>query len=349
MTETLVGNEVGPRCPECGVLAEPGDRFCEDCGADLLVASAGTPDATSGPAHPEAACVACGATEIDADGFCTTCGFAQPAARDRVELDLGVVAAVSDRGHRHTRNEDAMALRVVGSAGAETVGTAGIVVVVCDGVSTADRPDEAAKAAADAAADLLSAALRANADIEAATRDAVAMASKAVVDLADPAADNAPACTFVSAVLTSAAVTVGWIGDSRAYWLSEADAYPLTTDDSWAERMISSGRLTEAEAFADRRAHALVGWLGADAGDLPAHVRTLHPTGHGVVLVCTDGLWNYLRAADELARAALPSTAVSPLTAAAVLTKVALDGGGHDNITVAVAPFPPETSRSARS
>jgi serine/threonine protein phosphatase PrpC len=344
MTEPLADNETELRCPACGVEALAGDRFCEDCGADLLVTGAGTP--TAGLADPSAACVACGATEIDADGFCTTCGFAQPTARDRVELDLSLVAGVSDRGLRHSRNEDAMALRVVG---AEETGRSGLVLVVCDGVSSSDRPDEAAKAAADAAADLLAAALRADADLEAATRDAVSVAAKAVADLADESSDNAPACTYVSAVVTADAVTVGWVGDSRAYWLAEHDSACLTTDDSWAERMVSAGRLTAAEAFADRRAHALVAWLGADATDISPQVRTLTPTGDGAILVCSDGLWNYLWAADELADAALPAAVTEPLAAAAALTKIALDGGGHDNITVVVAPFPPTSSRSTQT
>src|SRR5258708_5623764 len=100
-----------PRCPQCGDRLTPNDRFCEACGADLLVRSA----STGAPAKATAAstvgtCTACGAAGIDADGFCTGCGFHQPAVRDRVDLDLVTVAGVSDRGLRHHRNEDAMAL-----------------------------------------------------------------------------------------------------------------------------------------------------------------------------------------------------------------------------------------------
>ncbi|MDQ3153382.1 MAG: hypothetical protein M3R63_17285, partial [Actinomycetota bacterium] len=59
----------------------------------------------------------------------------------------------------------------------------------------------------------------------------------------------------------------------------------------------------------------------------------------GVVVVCTDGLWNYLDNVDELA-AALPAEALeAPLHAARQLVEVALHRGGRDNITVAVLPF----------
>jgi len=55
-------------------------------------------------------------------------------------------------------------------------------------------------------------------------------------------------------------ITVGWVGDSRAYWLADpGGAEPselLTTDHSWATVMIESGRLDRETALADRRAHA---------------------------------------------------------------------------------------------
>jgi serine/threonine protein phosphatase PrpC len=347
MTNPLPDNESTRPCPGCGEPVDPTDRFCEDCGADLLLASGGTP---TSDARAPAACVACGETEIDADGYCAHCGHAQPARRDRVELDLAGAAGVSDRGLRHHRNEDAMALRV--SSGPPGSGeTDTVVVVVCDGVSTSDRPDDAAKAAADAAAEVLLAAARARTNLTEATGAAVAAATKAVTGLAAPSElGNAPACTFVSAVVTAEDVTVGWVGDSRAYWLSDGvndgplDSARLTTDDSWAQRMISAGELTEQEAFADPRSHALIAWLGADAGDLEPHVRTFRPTGPGAVLVCSDGLWNYVWEPDALARATLPTAHTAPFAAATELTRLALECGGHDNVTVAVVPFPPRTA-----
>jgi serine/threonine protein phosphatase PrpC len=76
-------------------------------------------------------------------------------------------------------------------------------------------------------------------------------------------------------------------------------------------------------------------------------VRTVKPDGPGVVLVCSDGLWNYLWEADELAAFVLPLS--SPFQVATELTALALDRGGHDNVTVVVVPFPISSPSSTRS
>ncbi|NUU22103.1 MAG: hypothetical protein HOV68_11410, partial [Streptomycetaceae bacterium] len=207
---------------------------------------------------------------------------------------------------------------------------------------------------------------------------------------------NAPACTYVSAVITPETVTVGWVGDSRAYWLSGDDhpvgdadrtlprsgaAHPapepdheavrialpetpppaaflpavdadstirlptpsalLTEDDSWAARMVACGQMTEAQAYSDSRAHAIVSWLGADAGEVRARVMTLKPNTPGAVLLCSDGLWNYVQAAQTLSAFALPHGLAQPIRAARALTDYALQSGGADNITVVLVPFPP--------
>src|SRR2546429_8900817 len=79
-----------------------------------------------------------------------------PSSRDHAEVDLGPAAGVSDRGLRHHRNEDAMAL----AAEQAPDGPAGVA-GVCDGVSSCARPDQAALGAAEASLPALAAAVRA--------------------------------------------------------------------------------------------------------------------------------------------------------------------------------------------
>jgi serine/threonine protein phosphatase PrpC len=364
-------------CPSCGEVVFPGEGFCEACGQRLsgeARAAPGTgpsPIATA-PTRRPGGCVGCGTGTIDADGYCEQCGLRQPGERDHMEAELpgGVAAAVTDRGRRYARNEDAMAI---------DRHSRGIAAVVADGVGSSPRPDDASRTAADTGVAELVARLEAGDDPEAAMHSAIERAAQAVATLAE-SADQAPSCTFVSAATAPGSVTVGWVGDSRAYWLpaagrsgdtqpfrpSWADASPedtldlvpafaphldgtpraLTEDDSWAAFMVAEGAMTEAEAEAHPNAHVITGWLGADADEVRPHVRTFvpDPAVPGTLLVCSDGLWNYLPAASDLVAVLAGASidpAAAPLDAARALVRRALDEGGRDNITVAVIPLVP--------
>ncbi|MEU4746533.1 PP2C family serine/threonine-protein phosphatase, partial [Actinosynnema sp. NPDC023658] len=310
-------------CPECASPVASQDRFCEACGRNLRVQR--TP--VGGPGSQWPSMCSCGGEEFDAEGFCEQCGRARPSVRDRVEFVLPGVAGVSDRGRRRQRNEDSMAFgRVRGR---------GVVAVVCDGVASSERAEQASQTAVDTAADVLLTGLQSGMDGEASTADAVVAANGAVARLARPeAAEVAPSCTFVSAVVTDGSATVGWVGDSRAYLVAGAGAARLTTDDTWAAQLVAEGVLTEEEALTDRRAHVLSRWLGADSGvEAPQTVAFAVETP-GLLVLCSDGLWNYVPEPEDLL-AVLPR-GVPPIEVARELVEVALKSGGHDNITVVV-------------
>ncbi|TYB49467.1 PP2C family protein-serine/threonine phosphatase [Actinomadura chibensis] len=367
----------GP-CHGCGQPVRRGERFCEQCGRPAPAPPVHPSGPGGMPPAPPAArpvqppgdaapvtraerpapagaratradlpviseCEDCGGGVIGADGYCEECGLRRASsadsARGHVETDLGpLAAAVSDRGLRRRRNEDAVSLAAL---------PAGACAVVCDGVATAPGSDEASRRAADAAAAVLSGRVGVGMDPRAATRAAAERAAEVVTSLAtgrNP--DDAPACTFVSAVVDRTGVTVGWVGDSRAYWLAPGGSSLLTRDDSWAARMVERGELSEAAAWADRRAHVLTAWLGADAGAVEARVTAFRPAVPGLVMLCSDGLWNHLPEPSALAAVAFAAGAADPAGpagAARRLLRAALDAGGHDNVTVAVIPYP--TSR----
>lgn len=323
-------------CPSCEAPVTPEDRFCEACGQSLLVRR--TP--LGGPVtKSDGTCVACGSDNLGDEGFCEDCGRAQPSGRDRMEHDLDLVVGISDKGHRRARNEDSMAFGTV--LGADSPPT--VVAVVCDGVATSDRADNASQRAVDEATTVLLDAVLENGDATEATRAAVARAIEVVSELADPSVPGtAPSCTFVSAVVTPSEVTVGSVGDSRIYWLAAPDSNALesqvlTADDTVAAELIAEG-VSVAEANAVYQAHALSKWIGADAGPIEPRVVTVRPDGPGHVLLCSDGLWNYLPEPQSLVDA-MP--AGGGMTAADELTRRALDLGGHDNITTVLVPFPP--------
>jgi serine/threonine protein phosphatase PrpC len=328
----------GSACPSCGWPVGPQDNFCEACRTKLAPAVVSGEDPV-----PASACPFCQSTRITPDGYCEACGHKLPSSRDHTEIDLGMLAGVTDRGLRHHRNEDAMAL-----ATAELAGGPAAVAVVCDGVSSTRRPDEAALAASQAAVQVLLAAVRTGTDLTDASRDAVTAARAAVAGLGEPdlpgraALLDPPSATFVSAVLTDEAVTLCWLGDSRAYWLGVGDSASeqLTRDDSVAGEMVAAGLLSEADALALPQAHVVTGWVGADLSGAAPHVTRFSPSGPGAVLLCSDGLWNYQPEAVKLAGQALPEALNDPLAAAAGLVRFALEAGGMDNVTVVLAPFP---------
>jgi serine/threonine protein phosphatase PrpC len=277
-------NEYAYTCPSCAAPVVSGDRFCEGCGA--RVAHSGEDD------------------------------------RIHAEIDLGIVAGVTDRGLVHHRNEDALFISCVDPTA---------VVVVCDGVSSSTDPHAAAQVAADIAGRALVSALRERGENAPMTRDgwnpdeatlaAIDAAQHAVVRV--PAAlehpEDPPACTFVSALWDGHELTVGWVGDSRAYWISPGDARRVTTDDAFDE------------------SHVLTRWLGADAPPATPRVTRFSPKDSGWVVVCSDGLWNYVERAEELATLLLRAEPhESSIALAQKLTRTALDAGGHDNVTVAV-------------
>jgi serine/threonine protein phosphatase PrpC len=329
-------------CPSCGWPVRPQDNFCEACRTELApaVVSGTSPQAVT-------TCPFCQSDQITPDGYCGSCGRKPPASRDHTEIDLGLVAGVTDRGLRHHRNEDAMAL-----ATAEAASGPVAVAVVCDGVSTTRRPDEASLAAAQAAVEVLLDAARTGHDLAESSRNAVAAAREAVIRLDDAPGDSPlldpPSATFVSAVMTSEAVTLCWLGDSRGYWLGsgpESPAERLTIDDSVAGEMVAAGLLSETEALALPQAHVVTGWVGPDLGGAAPHVARFEPPGPGVLMLCSDGLWNYQPEAAKLAELALPGALTEPLATAGALVEFALKSGGMDNVTVVLAPFPPRAAQ----
>jgi serine/threonine protein phosphatase PrpC len=279
-------------------------------------------------------CRACDAPLLVGDEFCEVCGNAVRVDHD--EVDLGSVAAVTDRGLVHERNEYAFAL---------TTRANSVIAVVCDGVSSSDAPDYAARAAAEVVRCVLETAIgnagvnaRWELDASAATAGAIAAAQDAVSGLAFTPAEmrTAPACTLVSALWDGQEFTIGSVGDSRAYWVGDDDARCLTNDDSWMQSQLAEGRATAVEVERDARAHAITHWIGADAPTEPPEVVSFRPPGPGYLVVCTDGLWNYVPAATELAAAVRNLGTRSPVDIARGLVRTAIARGGVDNVTVAV-------------
>ena len=334
-------------CPQCHADVADTDNFCEECGAKL-------PPAPMAPLlAPDQrlveACPNCGAGRdaVDPEGFCQQCGHQRrPPPRDHVEWDGGPRAAgVSDRGARHFHNEDAFAV---------VQRDDWIAAVLCDGVSNSPRADEASAVAAKAICDALGAGLESG--VQKGTElmvAAVAGAHEVVLALAGPhgpkdgVVTDAPATTTVAALVRVAAAAggreavLGWLGDSRAYFVdARGGARLLTRDHSWVNDAVDAGRVSRTEALRSRHAHTVTKTLGGTPGedgrpDAPSAVRVTLPEP-GWLILCTDGLWNYAPEAPELAgwvRRLAPAGA-GALELCRALVAEALRQGGRDNVSV---------------
>ncbi len=132
---------------------------------------------------------------------------------------------MTDRGLTHWRNEDAVGLRwLPGGHGRDS----GFVMVVCDGVSLSQEPQLVSQAAVDTALLVLSGAVSAGGDLDAAMIEATAAAQRAASATPyDPTHELGPgACTFVAVAVRGRRATFASVGDSRAYWVEVVGRLP---------------------------------------------------------------------------------------------------------------------------
>lgn len=347
-------------CGACGERLVGGARFCEACGASATgggaaddergadnsrdavseVPANGTVETDGPTARP--ACERCGG-EIGADGYCTTCGHR--ALEPTTVADGDSLAYATHRGRRHRRNEDSGALAVTAEGWP--------VIVVSDGVSISPNPHLASGAAVTTIAERLGgAAFAGTDDLVAAGSDAHEAVAE-IPDDTDPAwtpDGTQPACTLVAAVVTAHRAHVLNVGDARGYVVRPAGggwvASQVSRDHSVAAQAVEQG-IDLQVALSLPGGHAITAWLGADAHEPDAHVAEVDLGRDDLVLACSDGLWNYAAADEELSALLTsvlpPPGGALPLAAACEqLVRWALEQGGHDNITVALARVPPD-------
>lgn len=137
--------------------------------------------------------------------------------------------------------------------------------------------------------------------------------------------------TIVCAVVHGGQMTVGWVGDSRAY--IARDVFPLvqiTRDHSFVAEQIRNGIISVEEA----RDHPERNRLSRSVGGSPA-VQVDVVSGVVVVgdmvMLCSDGLTRHV-GSREIANLLRQAPAVHD--AADTLVAMANARGGHDNISV---------------
>ncbi|MGJ6979450.1 PP2C family protein-serine/threonine phosphatase [Aestuariimicrobium soli] len=263
-----------------------------------------------------------------------------PERTRHAEAPAEWVAVATEIGRRHRTNQDAYSAGVSGDWAA---------LVVSDGVSSSIGAERASLTAATTVRSALLSAVERPGDWDATFRQAYAAAQTEVLSIGH---DGSPvgSCTLVAALVTGREIHLGNIGDTRAYWVADAtpdhagETVQLSVDDSLAQAQMDLG-VSREEAESGSHAHAITRWIGPDAPELNPRMRHFRAEGPGLLVVCSDGLWNYAsapEAMDGLVRGLVaelgePSSGEILRELARALTQWANQQGGRDNITVALA------------
>ena len=140
--------------------------------------------------------------------------------------------------------------------------------------------------------------------------------------------------TVVAAVLSDQMIRVVHVGDSRAYKISSNGLIQMTRDHSVVQELVETGKLTPNEAKAHPRKNIITRALGVDETvDIDFCEDRMEP--EDVVLLCTDGLTNYLET-DEIFRIARSG---GYYESAQQMVDLANQHGGGDNITVVAITY----------
>ncbi len=208
--------------------------------------------------------------------------------------------------------------------------------VVCDGMGGANAGNVASRFAAQVFTESIKAAL--TGALDAKTRQelltrALDEANETVFSLAGRQPEfRGMGTTLVAALVQGDQVTILNVGDSRAYLFDGTRLHQLTEDHSYVEEMRRQGRITEADA----RTHPQKNLITRAVGVEPVVEGDLFEARLGedeVLLLCSDGLTGM--AEDEKIADTLKTAKTLALAGDALLT-LALEGGGRDNITVAL-------------
>ncbi|HEU0256888.1 MAG TPA: protein phosphatase 2C domain-containing protein [Microbacteriaceae bacterium] len=128
-------------------------------------------------------------------------------------------------------------------------------------------------------------------------------------------------------------MAVAHIGDSRIYLFRDGVLTQVSTDHTFVQRLVDSGRITREEARVHPRRSVLMRVLGdVDASpEIDTFSVATRPGDRW--LLCSDGLTGVLH--DAAIRREL-ATGDSPRQTASRLLRHTLDGGAPDNVTIVI-------------
>jgi PPM family protein phosphatase len=242
---------------------------------------------------------------------------------------VGSYARASDTGRKRRRNEDSSVV-------------APPLFAVADGMGGAQAGEVASKLAAAALEETdpatLSGSERLVSLIQEANRRVYERSSS------DPATSGM-GTTMTVALVQADGVTIGHVGDSRAYLVRDGKLEQLTEDHSLVNELLKSGKLSPQEAELHPQRSVITRAVGTDP-DVDVDAFVVEATEGDIFLLCSDGLTDMVGDDDILDTVERHREDLDRVTKA--LVSAANRGGGEDNITVvafAIAADGEETVR----
>jgi protein phosphatase len=229
-------------------------------------------------------------------------------------MKLARTYAVSDPGRRRRRNEDSYVVRPP-------------LFAVADGMGGAQAGELASRIAVEAMGE------ESGSSGEARVATLIREANRRVFARShEDAAASGMGTTMTAALVgDDGTVTIGHVGDSRAYLLRSGRLEQLTEDHSLVAELVRSGRLSAEEAESHPQRSVITRALGTDR-DVDVDVFTVRAEPGDLFLLCSDGLTTMV---DDEEILSVVSEGRGDLEATARdLVSRANRGGGEDNITV---------------
>jgi PPM family protein phosphatase len=221
--------------------------------------------------------------------------------------------AVSDVGRQREGNEDSML-------------EASPLFAVADGMGGAQAGEVASGIAVDTLAEMSPDPDNA----EEALVEAITEANRRIHDRAKEDRELAGMGTTITAALVhDGKVTLGHVGDSRAYRWRQGELAQLTDDHSLVAELERHGKITAAEARVHPQRSMILRALGI-AADVEVDTYCFEGGDDDVFLLCSDGLSGLVH--DQVIEEVLESARSLEL-AARELIELANLSGGPDNIT----------------
>jgi len=139
--------------------------------------------------------------------------------------------------------------------------------------------------------------------------------------------------TLSAVIMVDDYAVIGHIGDSRIYLYRDDALTQITTDHTFVQRLVDSGRITPEEARYHPRRSVLMRVLSDMDADPELDMFVMHTQPGDRWLLCSDGLSGVV---DETHILKAMRLGLAPGRTADNLLKQALDGGAPDNVTIVI-------------